>query len=95
MELNNPSSPLRSWYQFLTNLFSCSLKNTFRYLKKSSTQAMNRSSGIQKERPGIRQHRKALPEILEVASKDKVIKELIITEALYVDDLSIIIKVLH
>lgn len=41
----------------------------------------------------MRQHKKALPEIVEITSKDKVIKELIATEAQYVDDLSVIIQV--
>jgi hypothetical protein len=46
-----------------------------------------------KERPEYRTHRKALPEMVEVTQKNKVIKEIFTTEASYVDDLSVAIKV--
>ena len=38
-------------------------------------------------------HRKALPDIVEVTQKNKCIKEIFTSEASYVDDLSVAIKV--
>ncbi len=45
------------------------------------------------EKAEVRSHRKALPEIDSTSARNKVIQELIATEALYVDDLCVTIKV--
>jgi len=62
------------------------------YLKKSSTHTRVRSM-TPKEKKEIRTQRKNLPSMIEVTSKDKVIAEIIATEATYVDDLNVVVKV--
>ena len=84
----------------MVGLVSCSMAFLFnttlillfnRYLKKSNNyDTISKSPRLRLE---LRTHRKNLPEIVDTSMRNKVIKELIVTEAIYVDDLNVAIKV--
>eukprot|EP00026_Physarum_polycephalum_P003270 Phypoly_transcript_03280.p1 GENE.Phypoly_transcript_03280~~Phypoly_transcript_03280.p1 ORF type:complete len:761 (+),score=144.71 Phypoly_transcript_03280:174-2456(+) len=87
---SGPESPHGSHLRTSTEDSPTTLRSW--YLKKHSVQERSASS-IPKERPEYRAHLKGLPDIVDISYKNKCIKEIFTTEASYVDDLFVTIKV--